>query len=70
MQKKLNDIEKTWHELNVALVCSDFLGASQRLRKMILQLKMLKADVGWLMDIPHPELTVGSGWRLYDTHNR
>ena len=52
MQKKLNDIEKTWHELNVALICSDFLGASQRVRKMILQLKMLKAEVGQLMGIP------------------
>ena len=57
MQKKINDIEKTWHEINIALTCADFLGTHQRLRKMILQLKMLKLDVGILMDLPYPQLT-------------
>ena len=58
MQKKINDIEKNWHEINIALTCADFLGAHQRLRKMILQLKMLKLDVGILMDLPYPRLRV------------
>ena len=58
MQKKINDIEKNWHEINIALTCADFLGAHQRLRKMILQLKMLKLDVGILMDLPYPQLRV------------
>ena len=58
MQKKINDIEKNWHEINIALTCADFLGAHQRLRKMILQLKMLKLDVGILMDLPYPQLCV------------
>ena len=58
MQKKINDIEKNWHEINIALTCADFLGAHQRLRKMILQLKVLKLDVGILMDLPYPQLTI------------
>lgn len=58
MKKKINDIEKTWYEVNIALTCADFLGARQRIRKMILQLKMLKLDVGVLMDLPYPQLTM------------
>lgn len=61
MQKKINDIEKNWHEINVGLACADFLGVHQRLRKMILQLKMLKLDVGILMEMPYPELTASLG---------
>ena len=60
MRKRINDIEKNWHEINIALTCADFLGARQRLRKMILQLKMLKLDVGILMDLPYPQLRVWS----------
>ena len=60
MKKKLNDIEKTWYEINIALTCADFLGASQRIRKIILQLKMLRLDVGILMDLPYPQITMQS----------
>jgi hypothetical protein len=56
MQKKINDIEKTWYEITVALTVCDFLGAMQRIRKMGYQLKLLRLDVGVLAELPYPEL--------------
>lgn len=58
MQKKINDIDNTWYEIQVGLQIADFLGTSQKIRKMILQLKMLKLDVGILMDLPYPQVAL------------
>jgi ABC-type lipoprotein release transport system permease subunit len=82
MQKKINEIDNTWYEIQVGLQIADFLGArvglqiadflgaSQRIRKMILQLKMLKLDVGILMGTPYPELTASLGEKGKENLNK
>lgn len=59
MQKQINEIEKTWNEILIGLQCADFMGASQRIRRMIYQLKLLKVDINTAADKPYPMIGIG-----------
>ena len=59
MQKQINEIEKVWTEINIGLRCADLSGATQRIRKMVYMLKMLRINIETVMDKPFPKMGIG-----------